>query len=154
MKTSGAGIVPTSWKIPGAGSRLYVDDEEIQREVLRQILERDNHTVEVADGGQAGLEAFHAANLRGEPFDVVISDLGMPYVDGREVARLVKRESPATPVILLTGWGERMRAEGKLPSGVDFVVSKPTSVNQIREALRESKHCCKMAWSVLGSSMM
>lgn len=84
------------------------------------------------------MDAFHAASLQSEPFDVVISDLGMPYVDGREVARLVKQESPATPVILLTGWGERIRAEGSLPADVDFVISKPTTVKQLWETLHRA----------------
>jgi signal transduction histidine kinase/ActR/RegA family two-component response regulator len=132
MVDPGAAVPPSPMRI------LCIDDELLQREVMKQILVRDNHVVEVADGGQAGLDAFHAASLQSEPFDVVISDLGMPYVDGREVARLVKQESPATPVILLTGWGERIRAEGSLPADVDFVISKPTTVKQLRETLHRA----------------
>ena len=70
------------------------------------------------------------------PFDVVISDLGMPYVDGRKVASAVKILSPSTPVILLTGWGERLMAEGDLPAHVDRVLGKPPKLHQLREALR------------------
>ncbi|MCS6858876.1 MAG: response regulator, partial [Abditibacteriales bacterium] len=84
---------------------LCVDDEPLLREVLKRMLEGDGHAVEVADGGQAGIRAFRAAQDRGEPFDVVMTDLGMPYVDGREVARMVKEVSSHTPVLLLTGWG-------------------------------------------------
>ena len=48
---------------------------------------------------------FAAATQRGAAFDIVVTDLGMPYVDGRQVAAAVKAASAATPVILLTGWG-------------------------------------------------
>jgi DNA-binding response OmpR family regulator len=52
------------------------------------------------------------------------------------VASTVKRESPETPVILLTGWGAQIHTEGELPAGVDYVASKPTSMKQLRQALR------------------
>lgn len=100
---------------------------------MKEILDR----VETADSGQEGVEAFRATKDRGEPFDVVLTDLGMPHMDGREVARMVKRESSATPVILLTGWDQRMKAEGDLPAQVDYVLSKPPRVNELREVLRQ-----------------
>lgn len=59
----------------------------------------------------------------------------MPYVDGREVARTVKRESPDTPVILLTGWGTRLDAEGEIPFEVDTILTKPPRVSEMRRAL-------------------
>ena len=91
----------------------------------------------MADGGQAGLDAFHAAKTRGEPFDVVITDLGMPYVDGRQVVRIIKSESPTTPVILLTGWGMRLGGEGDIPTEVDAVLSKPPKVREVRRTLQQ-----------------
>jgi len=117
-------------------SILCIDDESAQRGLIRDMLTRDRHTVEAAVGGQAGLDRFRSAREEGKPFDLVITDLGMPYVDGREVARTIKAESPETPVILLTGWGTRMQAEGQMPSEVDCVVSKPATVVKLREALR------------------
>lgn len=61
--------------------------------------------VVTANGGQAGIDAFHTARKDGNDFSVVITDLGMPHVDGRRLAAAVKATSPPTPVILLTGWG-------------------------------------------------
>lgn len=116
---------------------LCIDDEPLVRALMKEILEYDGHRVETADSGQGGVEAFRAAKDRGEPFDVVLTDLGMPHMDGREVARMVKRESSATPVILLTGWGQRMKAQGDLPTQVDYVLSKPPRVNELREVLRQ-----------------
>jgi YesN/AraC family two-component response regulator len=69
----------------------------------------------------------------------VINDLGMPYVDGRQVASAVKQASPSTAVILLTGWGQRLLSDGDLPPQVDRVLSKPPKVREVREALID---CC------------
>jgi len=105
--------------------------------VTRRILESDGHRVTAAEGGQAGIDLFIAAARHGEPFAVVISDLGMPYVDGRKVAAAVKAASPRTPVLLVTGWGYGMRAESDRPAHVDRLLSKPTRVEELRQALAE-----------------
>ena len=65
----------------------------------------------------------------------MITDLGMPYVNGRAVAAAVKDMSPSTPVILLTGWGQRLAVEGDIPPHVDRVLNKPPKLREIREAL-------------------
>ncbi|NVD69988.1 response regulator, partial [Duganella sp. BJB1802] len=94
------------------------------------------HEVTRADGGQAGIDAFCAAEQAGQGFAVVITDLGMPYVDGRKVAETVKRVAPATPVILLTGWGQRLIPDsGEAPVHVDQVLSKPPKLRELRLAL-------------------
>ncbi len=49
----------------------------------------------------------------------------MPQIDGRQVATGIKEISPATPVVLLTGWGQRMASDRELPPHVDFILSKP-----------------------------
>ena len=66
---------------------------------------------------------------------MVITDLGMPYVNGRQVASEIKRMSASTPVILLTGWGQRLAAEGDVPPHVDRLLSKPPKLRDLREAL-------------------
>ena len=114
---------------------LCIDDEPLLRELIKEILERDGHEVEVSDSGQSGLDEFRIARERGRPFDVVITDLGMPYLDGRQVAKALKQESPATPVIMLTGWGAFMKEDGNTPEQVDGVISKPPRSRELREAL-------------------
>lgn len=116
---------------------LLVDDDPLLIKSLRDILESDGHFITAADGGQAGIKAFAEAQTRGEPFAVVITDLGMPYTDGRKVAASVKAAAAATPVILLTGWGQRMIAEQNIPPGVDRVLSKPPKLNELRSTLAE-----------------
>jgi CheY-like chemotaxis protein len=114
---------------------LVVDDDPPIIRALCETLESDGHDVITANGGQAGIEAFCAAQGRGKPFSIVITDLGMPRVDGRRLARFVKGASESTPVILLTGWGQRLVAEGDVPPEVDRVLSKPPKLRDLREAL-------------------
>lgn len=114
---------------------LLVDDDPVLLKSLRDALEGDGHAILSANGGEAGIAAFQAAIDRGESIAAVITDLGMPYVDGRRVAAAVKKISPATPVILLTGWGQRLVAEGDIPPHVDRVLAKPPKLRELREAL-------------------
>jgi CheY-like chemotaxis protein len=99
--------------------------------MMKQILESGGHTVEVADGGETGLAAFRAAMEKQEPFDVVITDLGMPYLDGRQLSRTIKNESPDTPIVMLTGWGTIMKEDGDMPAQVDGVLSKPPKIAEL-----------------------
>jgi PAS domain S-box-containing protein len=116
---------------------LVIDDDPIILKSLRDTLEGDGHLVEVADGGQRGIDAFRAANERSEPFAAVITDLGMPHMDGRTVANAIKSVRSQTPVILLTGWGHRMVAENDTPQNVDRVLSKPPKLATLRCVLAE-----------------
>ena len=116
---------------------LIVDDDPLVLESLRETLSADGHGVTTADGGQAGIDTFLAAHAQGNPFPVVITDLGMPYVDGRSVSTAIKTVSPDTIVLLLTGWGQRLIAEGDIPPHVDHVLSKPPKLRAVRQALAQ-----------------
>jgi PAS domain S-box-containing protein len=116
---------------------LLIDDDPILLKSLRDALETDGHVIVTVNGGEAGISTFRASLDRGEPFAAVITDLGMPYVDGRQVAAAVKETSRATPVILLTGWGQRLVAEGDIPPHVDRVLAKPPKLRELREALAQ-----------------
>jgi PAS domain S-box-containing protein len=116
---------------------LLIDDDPILLKSLRDALETDGHVIVTANSGEAGISTFRASLDRGEPFAAVITDLGMPYVDGRQVAAAVKETSPATPVIMLTGWGQRLMAEGDIPPHVDRMLAKPPKLRDVREALAQ-----------------
>jgi CheY-like chemotaxis protein len=116
---------------------LLVDDDPLIIRSLQTILEADGHEVTTATGGQEGIDILHAAAERDKRFAVVITDLGMPYVDGRKVATAVKTACRETPVILLTGWGQRLVAEEDVPPNVDRVLNKPPKLHQLRAALSE-----------------
>ena len=114
---------------------LVVDDDPLLLKSLQHTLETDGHTVITANGGQAGIDTFHAAQQSGTLPSLVITDLGMPHVDGRKLAAAIKAASPTTPVILLTGWGHRLVAEGDIPEHVDQLLSKPPKLAELREAV-------------------
>jgi CheY-like chemotaxis protein len=114
---------------------MELDDDPLILRAVRDVLEGDGHSVVGESRGQPGIDAFRAALAGGEGFALVISDLGMPHVDGRQVASFVKDASPSTPVVLLTGWGRRLMAKGEVPAQVDRVVSKPPTLRQLREAV-------------------
>jgi CheY-like chemotaxis protein len=86
------------------------------------------------------MDAFRVAEAPSEPFAAVITDLGMPYVDGGAVAEAVKADRPLTPVVLLTGWGHRILAENETPANVDRVLGKPPKLVSLRSVLAELTH--------------
>jgi CheY-like chemotaxis protein len=114
---------------------LCIDDDPVLRQALKRGLEGVGHTVRPADGGTSGLDEFRAARHRGEPFEAVITDLVMPRVDGREVARVVKEEAPETPVILLTGRAWHVNRQDGVPEAVDVTLSKPPTIEALSRAL-------------------
>jgi signal transduction histidine kinase/ActR/RegA family two-component response regulator len=128
---------PAPSALPSRLRILLIDDDPMLIKSLRDVLQEDGHEVSVADGGQKGIDTFSAAVKRGTPFAVVITDLGMPYVDGRKVAAAIKAASSRTPVILLTGWGKRLLAENDIPPHVDRVLSKPPRMVEVRATLAE-----------------
>ena len=135
---------------------LLVDDDPLLLRSLQETLEAEGHAVTAAHAGREGIEAFEAAfhaeramaqgdavdadeagegGPSGRGFQVVVTDLGMPHVDGRQVAAAVKALSPDTPVILLTGWGQRLVDDGEKPRHVDQVLGKPPKLREVRAAL-------------------
>jgi CheY-like chemotaxis protein len=116
---------------------LLVDDDPAVLSSTEFVLQLSNHDVTTADGGQAAIKALRAAHKAGLPFDLVITDLGMPYVDGNQVASAVKELFPSTPVVLLTGWGRRMARTDATPAHIDYVLPKPLELDQLREIFVE-----------------
>jgi signal transduction histidine kinase/CheY-like chemotaxis protein len=117
---------------PEQASRiLLVDDDPRLLTVLSDTLESYGHAVTIAGKGEEAVEVFDPTL-----HDVVITDLGMPRMNGWEVAERIKAKSPDTPVFLLTGWGESVAAhEGS--QFVDRVVAKPVSAEALMEQLAE-----------------
>lgn len=110
---------------------LYIDDDPRLRVVIAEMLGRLGQQVDVAEGGEKGFEMFHAND-----YDVVVTDLGMPNVDGTMVTRIIKTTQSKKPVIMLTGWASG--PESQLPSEApDVVLSKPVTIRQLREALEK-----------------
>jgi DNA-binding response OmpR family regulator len=83
---------------------LLVDDDPVLLGALEMALMNDGHLPTLASSGQSGIDIFQSTFDGGIPFDLVITDLAMPHVDGNMVATAIKKLSPSTPIILLTGW--------------------------------------------------
>jgi CheY-like chemotaxis protein len=111
---------------------LCIDDEPNVREMVVDSL-GGIHKVEAAPSGARGLEMFRSALRTNRPYDVVITDLGMPEVDGHQVAREIKGDSPNTPIIMLTGWGTMMKQDGEATIHADAIVGKPAAIKELNE---------------------
>jgi CheY-like chemotaxis protein len=114
---------------------LCIDDDPQVRKLLNDCLTHLGHRVMVASGGKEGLEMFRTALLKNQPYEVVVTDMRMPDIDGRIVARTIKAESPSTPVIILTGWGATVRGDAAIASTVDAVVNKPPHMQELNDLL-------------------
>ncbi len=118
--------VPRGETAPGAATILVIEDEDRLRRMLVDILARAGHSVEAARDGLDGLARF-----QGGRFDLVVTDLSMPECSGLEVAGGVKKISPATPVILITGWGDLLDPVRIEQAGVDLIIVKPFRVDRV-----------------------
>jgi signal transduction histidine kinase/ActR/RegA family two-component response regulator len=124
-------------RIPRHTRILLVDDDPLLLNSLRESLVDDGHEVQTANGGKAGIEAFKDALNSGTPFPVVITDLGMPHLDGRAVASAIRAAASETVIIMLTGWGQRLVATGDIPADVFAVLSKPPKMTELRQCIAE-----------------
>ncbi len=126
--------VPSAVRSRGVnGARILVaDDEPGLLAIVRQFMERSGARVSPALGGRAALHALAAA---GAKFDVVITDLDMPDVDGWAVTSAVKSHHPGTHVVMLTGWAGEIAPEHFKSRGVDVVLGKPCSRSELEAAV-------------------
>ena len=116
---------------------LLIDDDPSMIESLRSALVDEGHKVSAANGGQAGIDSFRAAFASRMPFDIVITDLAMPDVDGRQVVTSLRATSPGTPIVLLTGWRHQLADHVERPLHVDRLLGKPPRIRELRAALAE-----------------
>src|SRR6266481_873259 len=108
---------------------LLVDDDPRLLSVLSDVLSTEGHAITTAANGEEALAVFDPG-----AHDVVITDLGMPRMNGWEVAQRVKARSPGTAVFILTGWGEGVSAHESMQF-VDRVIAKPVSAEALLEQL-------------------
>jgi len=109
---------------------LVIDDDPPVRATLADLLADQGHAVSQASSGREGIDRLAS----GEIVDLVITDLGMPDMTGREVARVVRERWPVLRVGVITGWGNGELSEGDRGL-VDFVISKPFEDARLRQAL-------------------
>jgi len=116
----------------GGATILLVEDEDMVRAVAERALTRHGYTVVTASDGDEGLEAVRA----GGQFDMVVSDVVMPSMDGPAMAREIRKLAPDLPVLFMSGY-----AEAQLRDQIDIAqmhfIPKPFSVQQIGDKVRE-----------------
>jgi signal transduction histidine kinase/ActR/RegA family two-component response regulator len=114
---------------------LCIDDEQQILQLLSDCLQSFGHRVTLASNGKKGLELFRAAGLKTPPYEAVITDLGMADLDGHQIAKIIKAESPRTPIIMMTGWGTIMKQNKETAPEVDALVGKPPNLRQLNALL-------------------
>jgi two-component system, cell cycle response regulator CpdR len=112
---------------------LITEDEDSLRAFVARALRMDGHeTVEAADGAE-GLEA-----LDGGRFDLLLSDIRMPVMDGIELTHKASAAHPALKILLMTGYAEQRERADDLAEKIVDVVSKPFSLPDIRTAVAKA----------------
>ena len=112
---------------------LVVDDEPLVCDAVKMMLNFDGHVVETATNGKEALAIFDEGK-----FDLVITDFEMPAMKGDEFAAAIKSRSPEQPVVMITAYAEMLHASGNPLPGVDFVISKPFLLENLREAIAKT----------------
>jgi CheY-like chemotaxis protein len=123
-------------EVPASPLRvLLIDDDDVVRSVVGEMLAEDGHEVLQAAGGPEGLELLaHAARV-----DLVLTDLGMLGMNGWDVTRAVKASYPSTVVGLITGWDEGLGPKPTGPAQVDVVVRKPVTEESLRHVVARAR---------------
>jgi hypothetical protein len=109
---------------------LVVDDEPFVCDAVKMMLAFDGHSVETASSAKEALAIFEK-----DKFDLVITDFAMPAMKGDELALAIKALDPQQPVVMITAYAEMLQAHGKPLPGVDFIISKPFLLENLREAI-------------------
>jgi len=105
---------------------LVVDDDVVVGQSYGRVLTQYGYSVSTALNGEEALEKF-----AGEKYDVVLTDIRMPGMDGIEVTQRIKAQSPATPVAVVTGYGTAANAEAAAALGVTEFLHKPLQPEKV-----------------------
>ncbi|MBI5188077.1 MAG: response regulator [Nitrospirae bacterium] len=115
------------------GKILIVEDEKGMRDVLQILLEGEDYTVMATSGGEDGLSC-----INNDTFDLVITDIKMPRVDGFEILKKVKEVSPDTLVIMITAFGTTESAIEAMKLGAYDYIHKPFEIDEIRLIVKKA----------------
>jgi CheY-like chemotaxis protein len=107
-------------------SVLVVDDEQVVRETLAEMLADLDHKVVTADSGLDAIKKVASSD-----FDLVFTDLAMPEMDGWETAREIRRQRPELPVVLVTGYGATTQPPFGEVDLVAGIIGKPFDFDQV-----------------------
>ena len=117
---------------------LIVEDDESVRTLAARALERDGHNVTIATDGAQGLDMIRQA--RGG-YDLVVSDIRMPEMDGIEMAIAAAALFPAMKIMLMTGYADQRERAEELNGIILDVVQKPFTLAEIRSRVERALIC-------------
>jgi two-component system cell cycle response regulator CpdR len=114
---------------------LLAEDDEAVRSFVKRALELDGHQVTTAEDGAEAVEALTRENGQ---FDLLLSDIKMPVMDGIALALSAARDWPDIPILLMTGFADQRERANGLDALVHDVITKPFSLADIRRAVRDA----------------
>jgi CheY-like chemotaxis protein len=109
---------------------LVVDDEPAVGDAIKMMLKFYGHAVQTANGSKEALSLLEQGK-----FDLIITDYSMPGMKGDELAAVIKQRLPHQPIIMISAYAEMLKSSANPLTGVDFIISKPFSLADLREAL-------------------
>ena len=112
---------------------LIVDDEFNSRTPLAQLFQEDGYSADTAENGKTALET-----LKSTPFDILITDIRMPVMDGIELFHRAKEIYPHMPVILFTAYGTIEAAVKSLKEGVFHYLEKPVNFDLLNHTVQQA----------------
>jgi DNA-binding NtrC family response regulator len=110
---------------------LLIDDEAIALANLTHVFEKEGYQVTACKDGESGL-----AEMQKQEFDLVLTDLRMPGIDGMDVLRHIRETTPEVPVIMITGHASLDSAVDAMKAGAYHYISKPFRLDEAREVVR------------------
>jgi CheY-like chemotaxis protein len=113
---------------------LIAEDEGSVRTLLARAFTQDGHEVESAPDGAAALERLSKA----EPFDLLLTDIQMPMMDGIALALAAKRDHPKLTIMLMTGYTDQRERAQSLKALIHDIIQKPFTVAEIRAAVQSA----------------
>ena len=109
---------------------LWVDDEQILLNLAEKIIKHLGYKADFINSGEQALK-YLAKNK----YDLVITDIGMPDMNGWQLADKIKEQYKGTKVAVISGWGAEISDEEKEKHGVSYVLGKPVQINEIKELI-------------------
>ena len=114
---------------------LIVEDDESVRAFTARAIAASGHEVDTAEDGDIGLETIRGT---GGTYDLVLSDIRMPAMDGIEMAKRAASEYPGLRILLMTGYAEQRERAADLEDIIIDVVPKPFTLNDIRTRVQKA----------------
>ena len=117
---------------------LVVDDDELVSEYVSALLEAENYDVTVVNDSAAALEHFKS---RPDYFDLIVTDQVMPGLTGVEIAKCILELRPDVPILLITGYSEKISAENAASFGLSGFFPKPINENLFLDKINNLIAC-------------